>query len=82
MGQWSGCDMGLQCDLSHSPDLGWSLLKHVLTEQRTLKKNRVGTDMLGLFRTYLHAAVCTIMLLISDSISNDNTPSQAQHGTQ
>lgn len=40
MGEGSGCEVGLLCDLSHSPDLGWSLLNPVLTEQRSLKKTR------------------------------------------
>lgn len=40
MGQGSGWEAGLLCDLSHSPDLRWFLLNHVLTEQRTLKETR------------------------------------------
>lgn len=40
MGEGSGCEVGLLDDLSQSPDQGWSLLTHVLTEQRSLKETR------------------------------------------
>lgn len=40
MGEGSGCEVDLLSDLSHSPDLAWSLLNPVLTEQRSLKKTR------------------------------------------
>lgn len=36
----SGAVVGLLCDLSHFPVLVWSLLNHVLTEQRGLKFSR------------------------------------------
>lgn len=36
----SGAVVGLLCDLSHFPVLVWSLLNHVLTEQRGLEFSR------------------------------------------